>query len=229
MDEKTPLKIDDGKGNVTVISREDVISNIRKSQTTQEKTVKKSYKESRVIRKKSPMKRFTESFLGEGVTNVADYIMKDILVPATKNVMSDSVGYFFDSILDGFESLLFGEPRSRHLRREISRAGQSFIRYDKVSYKEPDRREIRRNRNSRHDFDELTIFKTRNAAIDVRDLLVERLEEYGFVTVAHLYNLLEITPNYTDEKYGWDDLSNSKVRPVRDGYLLVLPKPILID
>lgn len=227
MEDKTPLKLDDGKGNVIVIDRDDPT---KSKKIVKEKIVTKTFKDSMVIRKKSPMKRFTESFLGEGVTNISGYIVNDILIPATKNIMSDSMGYFFDSLLDGFESLLFGEPRSRHLRREINRGGQPLIRYDRISYKEPDRRESMHRRNrTRHDFDDICIFKTRNAAIEVRDLLLERIETYGFATVANLYDLLDMTSNYTDEKYGWDNLSTSKIRPVREGYLLVLPKPILID
>ena len=49
------------------------------------------------------------------------------------------------------------------------------------------------------------------------------------VSVADLYDLVGISGNYTDNKYGWTNLRNSDVQRVRDGYLLKLPKALPFD
>ena len=38
-----------------------------------------------------------------------------------------------------------------------------------------------------------------------------------------------VTVNFTDNKYGWKDLSSASVSRVRDGYLLNLPRTVLLD
>lgn len=51
------------------------------------------------------------------------------------------------------------------------------------------------------------------------------IDKYGTVSVGDLYELLGEEPAYTDEKWGWTDLTESGIRRVRDGYLLQLPQP----
>jgi hypothetical protein len=53
--------------------------------------------------------------------------------------------------------------------------------------------------------------------------------EYGSVTVADLLEMVSLDSSFTDWKYGWTDLRGSSVKRVRGGYLIVLPKPILLD
>ena len=55
------------------------------------------------------------------------------------------------------------------------------------------------------------------------------LETYGVVSVADMYDLVGITCNYTDNKYGWTNLRNAEPVRVRDGYMLKLPKAGPID
>lgn len=52
----------------------------------------------------------------------------------------------------------------------------------------------------------------------------ELIEIYGMVSVADLYDLVGITGNYTDNKYGWTNIRNAEPVHVRDGYMLRLPK-----
>ena len=57
----------------------------------------------------------------------------------------------------------------------------------------------------------------------------ELIETYGSATVADLYDLVGITCNYTDNKYGWTNLRNAEPIRVRDGYMLKMPKALPID
>ena len=52
---------------------------------------------------------------------------------------------------------------------------------------------------------------------------------YGTVSVADLYDLVGISGNYTDNKYGWTNIRNAEPIRVRDGYMLKLPKALPLN
>jgi hypothetical protein len=54
----------------------------------------------------------------------------------------------------------------------------------------------------------------------------ELINVYGMVSVADLYDLVGITGAYTDNKYGWTNIRGVKVTPVREGYMLKMPKAL---
>lgn len=188
---------------------------------------KKIIKGTVITRKKTFGKRFLENFFSE---NISTYIVNDILVPAAKATLSDSIGYFFDSIRSGVETLIYGEIRSTTVIRRDNRGRGSHVNYDKVSYNSRDVRDpsrIRQNR-SRHDFSDI-IFTTRMEALEVRNHLADLIDQYNVACVSDLYDAVGITSNFTDNKYGWDNLSAADIRRVSNGYLINFPRPILID
>lgn len=172
-----------------------------------------------VARKKSLGRRLSETFLGDTLSNVISYAMYEVLIPAAKSTVSDMVS-------GGVERLLFGSNnRDSRSRRDKGRSFTSYSSY----YKQDNKRERDTSRNrARHDMDDI-ILETRGEAEEVLSQLVDMIEDYGMVTVADFYDLVGITGNFTDNKYGWENLSRADIRRVRDGYLIDLPRPILID
>ena len=73
------------------------------------------------------------------------------------------------------------------------------------------------------------MLETRGEAEDVLSRMDELIDTYGVVSVADLYDLVGISCNYTDNKYGWTNLRNAEPVRVRDGYMLKLPKALPID
>ena len=71
-------------------------------------------------------------------------------------------------------------------------------------------------------------FDSRETAERVLKLLKEIINEYGFVTIADMYDLAGLDAPYTGQKYGWVDLKEAKIIRVRSGYKLVLPEIIPI-
>ena len=49
------------------------------------------------------------------------------------------------------------------------------------------------------------------------------------VSVADFYDLVGVSGNYTDNKYGWTDIRNASVIHVRDGYMIKLPKALPLN
>lgn len=176
----------------------------------EKKKVEKVVKGSVKTKKKNT---FTDIFVAEDVTNVKSYILMDVLVPAVKNAISAIV-------TDGIDMLLFGES---------GRSGRSRSTSDKISYRnyydrkdDPGRYSGNRTRTG-YSYDDV-ILDTRGEAEDVLSRMDELIDTYGMVSVADLYDLVGITGNYTDNKYGWTNIRNAEPIRVRDGYMLKLPK-----
>jgi hypothetical protein len=202
-------------------------SHREKEETKKEETKKVNKVVTGVVvqRKKSLGKKFVETFIGEDINNVGAYILYDVLIPAAKDTIADIVK-------GGIEMLLFpSEKRNNRTRRE---GGKSYVSYNNFSSsRDRDRREERRTISqqgrARHNFDEI-ILESRGDAEEVLNCLVDLTIDYGQATVADLYDAVGMTGNFTDNKYGWTDLSSASASRTRNGgYVLNLPKPVLLD
>lgn len=182
--------------------------------------------EGEVVRRKKPIgKRLRETFLGGDTKGVFEYIMLDVLVPAAKDTIADAAS-------QGVERMIFGEARSTS-RRTGYRPGSSSgpinyaNRYSPVgraSGRDEDRAQLSRRARANHEFDEI-ILNTRPEAEAVIEQLFELVSNYDEATVADLYELVGVSGNFTDHKWGWTDMRGAGVQRVRGGYLLDLPKP----
>ena len=174
-------------------------------------------------------KKLAENLLEDDTKSVGSYIFYDILIPAFKDLI-------FDTIRGGVEQALWGTSRrskSSSVRRD---GGRTYTSYDRVSYnsgrdRDRDRergRDISRTSRARHNFDEITL-ESRGEAEEVLSHLVDLTIDYGMATVADLYGLVGIIPNFTDDKYGWYDLRDASISRVRGGYLINLPRTQPLD
>lgn len=177
-------------------------------------------------RKKSPIKRFADTFFGgSSPRDIWAYVLLDVLVPAGRDMIASAAR-------EGIELFVYPDGRRMSARHSSSRSNiHSRVRYDVISGPSgrPRERDISRRARGSHDFDEI-ILDSRVEAEEVIQQLFEYLERYEEVSVWQLYGLVGITPNYTDQKYGWLDLRG--LRPVRTRggqYLLDLPKPEPLD
>lgn len=172
-------------------------------------------------RKRGFGKRVAETFINDDAKSVGSYIFYDVLVPAAKSMINEMV-------ISATEMLLFGERRGHRTRREGGSSYISYGSYFRQNNKQSRDRTISRLGRARHDFDEI-VLETRGEAEEVLSHLVDLVIDYEIATVADLYDLVGITSSFTDNKYGWMDLSTASTTRVRDGYLLNLPQPHLID
>jgi hypothetical protein len=187
---------------------------------TEEKKDQKVITGTVITRKKSFWRKLKDGFLGEDVGSVGSYIIYDVLIPAAKDTLEDLVK-------GSIEVLLRGEVKGSRTRRD---GGRSYVSYS--NYYKSDDRSSRRDTSyvnrARHDFSDI-ILKSRGEAEEVLSQLVDMVEDYGMASIADLYQMVGVPTNFTDNKYGWDNLSSASVSRVRDGYMLDLPKAILLD
>lgn len=173
-----------------------------------------------VVRRKKPLgKRFSEMFFGGDTRGTWSFVAWEVFIPAMKET-------FADVFTQGVERMIFGE--SRPGSRGRGRGHTNYQRYSSGGRREEPRPQLSRRARATHDFDEI-ILNTRVEAEEVIDQLFELADRYNEATVADLYDLVGITGNYTDQKYGWTDLRGAGVTHVRNGYLLDLPRPEPLD
>lgn len=70
------------------------------------------------------------------------------------------------------------------------------------------------------------IFSIRDDAERVLWKLIEMVKVFGFAYVSDLCDLIGISSEYADRKYGWYDLTRASIKYTRDGYTLDLPRPV---
>lgn len=171
-------------------------------------------------KKKSEIHKFADIFISEDASNVKSYIFMDVLVPAIKKAISDIV-------TDGIDMILYGGT-GHSRKRSGSGTNATYVSYRNYSDRDRDRhRDDDYRPRSQYDFKNI-ILETKGEAEDVLDRLDEILDQYNMVRVADLYDLVGITGEYTDNKYGWTSLNTARVERVRDGYMLKLPNPMPI-
>jgi len=179
-------------------------------------------------KKRSFGKKLAETFLEDDTKTVGSYVVHDVLIPAAKSMICDIVGW------GGFaEMMLFGGKKGSRTTRD---RGKSITNYSNVSYRQsesrdrdtPRSREVSKTSRARHDFDEI-ILETRGEAEQVLSHLVDLVVDYDEATVADFYDLVGITTEFTDNKYGWTDLRNVAVSRVRGGYVINLPRTQPLD
>ena len=167
-------------------------------------------------KKKGEIRKFTDVFVSEDISNVKNYIFMDVLVPAIKKAISDIV-------TSGTNMILYGGTGG----------GSRSSRVDRISYTDYSKRSSAcpvdnyRSRSG-YSYDDI-ILESRGEAEEVLTRMDELVEQYGVVSVDDLYDLVGRSCEYTDNKYGWTNIRNAEPIRVRDGYMLKLPKALPID
>jgi hypothetical protein len=177
-----------------------------------------------VQRKKTIGRRIAETFTGDDMSSVGEYLLFDVFIPAAKTTISDLFS-------QGIERFLFGDGRPTRSTSLRGSGRTSYTSYDRIS---TSRRTVREDPRSSArdpratDFGEI-VFATRGQAETALERLEDLIKDYDVALVSDLYSMANISSKFTDEKWGWTDLRDASVRPTREGYLLLLPRPKALD
>lgn len=193
---------------------------IPKSDKSEKPEISKIIKGDVTIQKKPLGKRMAESFFGNDMKSIGSYVMHDVLIPALKSTISEIV-------TGGTNMALFGETKGS---RTVRDKGKSFVSYNKFSPSIETRRDISPQARARHSFDDIKL-DTKGEAEEVLSFLVDLIVDQGEATVSDLYHAVGIAGEFTDEKWGWINLTGAYTDRERFGskYILHLPKTIELD
>lgn len=167
--------------------------------------------------------RFADTFVAEDARHVKDYLVLDVFVPAIKKAT-------LDIVQDGIEILLYGDTRARN-RSYGSRI--NYTSYSTLSSSRSNSRDRERYETKSYTYDDI-ITESRRDAENILTGIRALVDHYGMASVADLYELasnenMRIPIKHTDNNYGWTNLDNASVEPVREGYWLKLPRAVPFD
>lgn len=167
------------------------------------------------MQKRSIGYKFRETFAGDDAGSVGQYLLFDVIIPKTKDLL-------FDMVSQGFERLLFGTSRP------IVSRGNGKTNYRGISHNaapaQEDRKQLSGRARANHHFEDI-VLDTRDEAVAVIEALTNLIDMYDSATVSDLYSCVGISTNHTDLKFGWTNLDDAAVRAFRGGYSLDLPRP----
>ena len=188
----------------------------KKASAPEEKRVEKVVR-GKVKTQKNNKRKLADLFISEDAGNVKNYIFLDVIIPAVKKAI-------YDLVVGALDMSLYG-GRGGGGRRSTA---------DKVSYRDYNsvsRRDTRSYESARttsgYSYDDI-VLETRGEAEAVLSRMDEIMEEYEIVRVADLYDLVGITGEHTDNKYGWTNIRNAKIVRVRDGWKIEMPRALPI-
>lgn len=176
----------------------------------EEKKIEKVIDGTARVRKKSGIRKAMDNFISDDVPNIRTYVIKDVIVPTIKKIISETV-----------DMVLFGKSRKSN-----TIAGR--VSYNRF-FEEP-RRQAASSVQTAHGYNyNEVIVESRGEAELVLSQMNDIIETYDMASVADLYDLVGITGEYTDNRYGWTNVSNAEIVRLRDGgYLIQMPKALPI-
>lgn len=189
----------------------------KNAESAEKKEIKKVVKGKAKVKKKGEIRKFTDVFLADDLSSVKQFALEEVLIPSIKKL-------FYDIITGGADMLIYkGQPGA------TKKHSGNFISYNRFS--DPrDRHPVAHSSvRSRFSYDDI-LFESRGEAEACRMQMCEVIDTYGFVTVADMYDMADLTAPYTSNKYGWTNISSADVVRARGGgYVLKLPKALPID
>lgn len=173
-----------------------------------------------VTRQKRTMaQKMKDSFVAVDVKTVFGYVLSDVMLPAARNLI-------FDSMTKGVERMMYGEssPRNRPNMgvQPTTRFTYNSTRMPNRRYSEPGYGDARSVQSPKQFLDNV-VFTTRDEADLVLERMVDLIDQYRVVSVADFNELVGFRSNHTDNKWGWVYLRGASIQQVRDGYVLNLP------
>lgn len=191
------------------------------NRTTEKRDIQKVTKGAVKVQKKGAVESAIDAFVKEDIPNIKKYLVTDVIIPTIKNTIWDAFTNTLDMILFN------GTGQSRNNGPGSSRV--PYVSYNKCSSN--NRAGNSRDsepRRARYDFSYIT-FQSKQDADEVLRQMDAIMETYNLVRVADLYDLIGESCDYTDQKYGWQNIRNARVVHSRNGYYIELPKPLPID
>jgi hypothetical protein len=202
-----------------------------------EKVVNRPVVQGKVKHRTTMGKLLRQTFIPEDVSDAKDYILTDLVMPAIKNGIFDTIL----NIIDYWRGGAGTYRRPSNVSAPRPRIGQSYDynRSSRLTGPRVSTAPVEPVPAGRYSYDDIVIEdyppemggspKARADAEGVLVCMQNTIDRYSVVRISDLYDFVGLTGVPNDYNYGWTNISSASVRRVSGGWLLVLPKAMPID
>lgn len=173
-----------------------------------------------IVKKKTIGSRIKNIFFGGDIDSAASYVVSEVLLPALRNLVVETVSRGTDRLIYG-DSAHRGRRSTNYSPRVQYNNPINRDRSSRTAYL-PDQKPIDRWTQGRKTFEDV-IVGSKSDADTVVEQLINVVDMYEVVSVADLYELLGLPSTHVDNKWGWSHLSGIEVRQVREGWQIAFP------
>lgn len=163
-------------------------------------------------------RRVFETFIVEDLSTITNHIIEDILVPEIQKALVE--------MIRSSAEMMFGQSSKSRSAYQRSPEYTSYSKYSSTQNPVKTRPEAHKRYSGVVDD---VILPTKMAAEEALDRMYELLHHYDCVSVADYYAIVGVSSIYTDNDYGWMDLKGAHAMKVSDGYILSLPRPVVLN
>lgn len=195
------------------------------NQPKREKRIQTPVIQGKVIPRKQPLGKRIASLLiaGDPKTSARESAM-EVFLPGLQRIV-------LDTLKQSLDRLILGEAQTRSggivrtFGGQVTRVAYESAGKSISTQRQAPKPQLSWQARSTHNFDEI-LLEEREDAVNAIEKLRVTIEEYGVARVSDLYDAVDMTSEFTDDKWGWYDLSQAGLKWTSDGYLLNLPKPV---
>lgn len=190
-----------------------------------------------MIKKPSHTQRLKQAFTREDGRNVAQHALTDVILPGAKNMAFDAATEMLGQILG--VNISFGARNGGGMKNYNGMSGSSLA--SKVNYsgtrpgylvdprdRQPERRAPQAQTRGNVSVSDI-ILASRVEGDEVIARMAGLCREYGQASLADLFDLVAVTGQYTDEKFGWVSMEGARTHRTRDGFMLDIPNMVQLD
>lgn len=167
-------------------------------------------------------------FFAQDIRSAGASVTNDVLIPGVKglivNLLKKSVDYLFlgSSAPTNGGYTNYSNPFGYAVPRNVTYTNYSQQQNNNGVPVAPQRASVYMVND--------IIFNDRGEAEETLSRMIEIVQMYGMASVQDFYDLIDRKGNnYTDNKYGWKDLSSAIVERCYEGYRIRFPKIIPIE
>ena len=172
------------------------------------------------VKKRGVIERLVINFIGpDGIRDISKKLADEIVVPAVKNII-------VDAFTSGIQMAILGKDEVHGYRNDRTSYNGPSNQYWKSSAKPhaPTNNYTKaQNRNPQGNYVRDYVLEERAHAVSVLQTLREQISKYGATSISDYNDLTGQDSTYTENQYGWRDLSGARIIPSRGGYVIKLP------
>ena len=174
------------------------------------------------MKKDSWSEKIVNAFLPCERENLGEWLVFDMLIPMTKNVVSD--------VIKGMLNSWTGGNSSKWADNSSFESRNSYSSYYDRTNKQSAIKQQRNRPNTHYGSTKVFWVPSREAAEDVMKRMEGTIDEFQMITVADTCDLIGVSANYTDTSWGWETMRGARyVAAEGGGVNIIMPSPRQID